>query len=348
MIWNKWERVKDDVLEKFIRSRLDCQNYVRISCDEWMEFLMENCGDYITDCKTQWKAKHMAAKHFDRYIDELMYLDRIIRLDEDTYMVNPHYCYYYDEFEDAEGGGKRRVRRFEDYFWELETKYSCINSFKHNMIQRAIKMMEEFIKARHQRMKKNSESTKSNNGKRNSGSQNNGDWNSGDWNDGHQNSGNCNVGGWNSGGWNIGDRNSGSENIGNCNSGKRNKGDYNSGDWNKCDFSNGCFNTISPKIRLFNKPSEWTYRDWRESKAYGILLRAPLPMKYIELLDMTDEERKSHPEANITYGFLKKTDASEMTAWWDDLDNDEKEIIMSIPNFDKKIFKEITRIDVDK
>lgn len=31
---------------------------------------------------------------------------------------------------------------------------------------------------------------------------------------------------------------------------------------NKTNFSNGCFNTEEPKIFLFNKPSDWTYRDW--------------------------------------------------------------------------------------
>lgn len=37
-----------------------------------------------------------------------------------------------------------------------------------------------------------------------------------------------------------------------------NTGNYNSGDWNKTCCSNGCFNTESPKIYMFNKQSNWT------------------------------------------------------------------------------------------
>ena len=61
---------------------------------------------------------------------------------------------------------------------------------------------------------------------------------------------------------NLGKGNAGLCNSGNRNSGDRNSGDRNSGDWNKTNFSNGCFNTEEPKIFLFNKPSDWTYRDW--------------------------------------------------------------------------------------
>ena len=64
-------------------------------------------------------------------------------------------------------------------------------------------------------------------------------------------------------------------NSGNCNSGNRNSGDWNSGDWNKCSFSNGCFNTVEPKIYLFNKPSDWTYRDWLNSDARYLLNQIP-------------------------------------------------------------------------
>ena len=60
-----------------------------------------------------------------------------------------------------------------------------------------------------------------------------------------------------------------------CNSGNCNSGNCNSGDWNKTCFSNGCFNTESPKIFLFNKPSDWTYQDWLNSNARYILMDCP-------------------------------------------------------------------------
>ena len=163
-------------------------------------------------------------------------------------------------------------------------------------------------------------------------------------NSGNRNSGNCNSGDWNSGDWNSGDCNSG-----NCNSGNRNSGNCNSGDWNKTNFSNGCFNTVEPKIHLFNKPSEWTYSDWLNSDARYLLNQIPGDvLEYIWLDDMTDEEKAAHPEAETTGGYLKELNNSEWAViWWRSLNDRQKNIITAIPNFDKAIFKEITGIDVD-
>ena len=178
-----------------------------------------------------------------------------------------------------------------------------------------------------------------NTGKGCTGLCNSGDWNSGDRNSGNRNSGNCNSG----------DRNSGNRNSGDWNSGDRNSGNCNSGDWNKCSFSNGCFNTVSPKIYLFNKPSEWTYQDWLNSEARYLLNQIPGDvLEYIYLSDMTDEEKAAHPEAETTGGYLKILDNSECAViWWRGLSDRQKAVITAIPNFDKEIFKQITGIDVD-
>ena len=183
-----------------------------------------------------------------------------------------------------------------------------------------------------------------NTGKGCTGLCNSGDWNSGDCNSGNRNSGDCNSGDCNSGDCNSGDCNSG-----NRNSGNRNSGDCNSGDWNKCSFSNGCFNTVEPKIYLFNKPSDWTYRDWLNSDARYLLNQIPGDvLEYVWFEDMTDEEKTAHPEAKTTGGYLKQLDNSECgSIWWRGLNDYEKSIIKAIPNFDKEIFKEITGVDVD-
>ena len=183
----------------------------------------------------------------------------------------------------------------------------------------------------------------------NSGDCNSGNRNSGDWNSGNRNSGNRNSGNRNSGDCNSGNRNSGDCNSGNRNSGNRNSGDCNSGDWNKCSFSNGCFNTVEPKIYLFNKPSDWTYRDWLNSDARYLLNQIPGDvLEYVWFEDMTDEEKAAHPEAKTTGGYLKQLDNSECgSIWWRGLNDYEKTIIKAIPNFDKEIFKEITGVDVD-
>ena len=171
-------------------------------------------------------------------------------------------------------------------------------------------------------------------GRCNSGNRNSGNWNSGD----------CNSGNWNSGNCNSGNCNSGDHNSGDCNS-----GDCNSGDWNKCSFSNGCFNTTSPKIYLFNKPSSWTYRDWLNSEACCLIERiSNNVVQWVQYSNMTDEEKAEHPKAETTDGYLKKLDNSESTVlWWCELSDRQKAIITAIPNFDKAIFKEITGINVD-
>ena len=184
-----------------------------------------------------------------------------------------------------------------------------------------------------------------NNGNRNSGNWNSGDYNSGDRNNGHNNSGN-----WNSGDYNSGHHNSGNWNSGNWNSGNYNSGNQNSGDWNKTNFSNGCFNTVEPKIYLFNKLSNWTYSDWQNSVAYYLLSQMPnYIFEYVCIKNMTDEEKAKHPEAEIRGGYLKPYNhTKDRIDWWKKLSENEKSIIMAIPNFDKEIFKEITGIDVDK
>lgn len=189
-----------------------------------------------------------------------------------------------------------------------------------------------------------------NSGNWNSSEYNSGYWNSGDFNSGNLNSGNYNSGVKNSGNFNRGDFNSGNNNSGNCNTGDYNNGSWNSGDWNKCNFSNGCFNTVESKIYLFNKPSEWTYWDWRNSMAYVILNRMPDNLlEYVIWEGMTDEEKNSHPEAKRAGGYLKKLDKFECNIkWWRDLSDEEKAVIIAIPNFDKEIFKEITGIDIEE
>ena len=189
-----------------------------------------------------------------------------------------------------------------------------------------------------------------NSGNCNSGDCNSGDCNSGDRNSGDWNSGNWNSGNWNSGNWNSGNRNSGNCNSGDCNSGDRNSGDWNSGDWNATSFSNGCFNTVSPKIYMFNKPTDWTFERWFKCRARRLLNDIDdCQLEHVYLSDMTDEEKTAHPEAETTGGYLKeRTTADNARKWWAGLSADDRNVILSLPNFDSAIFKEITGVDVSK
>ena len=149
---------------------------------------------------------------------------------------------------------------------------------------------------------------------------------------------------------NSGNRNSGNGNSGNGNSGDWNSGNWNSGDWNKTDFSNGCFNTFEPKIYMFNRPTDWTYRDWINSEAFDLFRRIDdRPLIWIDFCDMTEEEKAAHKEAETTGGYLKKVDTSDcVRVWWAKLTKSEKAVIKALPNFDPKIFKEITGIEVEE
>ena len=184
----------------------------------------------------------------------------------------------------------------------------------------------------------------------NSGNYNSGNRNSGDYNIGNYNSGNCNSGNYNSGNRNSGNRNSGNYNSGNRNSGDYNSGNYNSGDYNSGNYNSGCFNTTSPKIRLFNRSSPWTYEDWINSKAYDVLAGMPAPcLTYIALNQMTKAEIAAHPEAKTTEGYLKTVDSPvSPSSWWQLLPQQDRDAVTSLPNFDARIFCEITGIDVDR
>ena len=183
-----------------------------------------------------------------------------------------------------------------------------------------------------------------NSGDCNSGNRNSGDWNSGDCNSGNRNSGDCNSGNCNSG-----NRNSGNRNSGDWNSGDWNSGDCNSGDWNDTSFSNGVFNTKEPNIYMFDGLTEMTYRDWLNHPARFVLNGVPFDeLRWVYSEDMTDDEKKEHPEHDVTGGFLKEFDYSKNRQnWWDELDTDDKKTIKSLPNFNKEKFERVVGIKID-
>ena len=72
-------------------------------------------------------------------------------------------------------------------------------------------------------------------------------------------------------------------------------------------------------------------------------------VEWIDSEDMTEEEKEQNPSHECTGGYLKVLDESECTQmWWDGLSEEDRSVIMSLPNFDKEIFKECTGINIDK
>ena len=189
-----------------------------------------------------------------------------------------------------------------------------------------------------------------NTGVYNTGHCNAGKYNTGDKNIGKSNTGDFNTGDYNAGDHNIGKFNTGNMNIGYRNTGDGNTGDGNTGDWNISSFNTGCFMTEEQNIMMFNKPSDWTYRMWLDSTARFLLKHIPRGVaKRVESEDMTDEEKAAHPEHETTGGYLKELDEPERAqVWWDNLNDESKEVIKSLPNFDPDIFYQCTGIKVDE
>ena len=201
-----------------------------------------------------------------------------------------------------------------------------------------------------------------NSGSRNSGNYNSGSWNSGDWNSGYGNRGDCNSGAgnsgnYNSGSWNSGSRNSGNRNSGDwnsgdnnsgdCNSGYHNRGNNNSGYHNSGDWHSGIFNTEQQEyIFAFNKPALKS----AIVSIYAIpFLRFDMS-EWIPTCNMSQEEKENHPEYTVTGGYLKKYEykeafrksfekAKRLPDWPEQLKR-----LKTLPNFDAKIFEEISGI----
>lgn len=124
------------------------------------------------------------------------------------------------------------------------------------------------------------------------------------------NSGNRNTGDWNSGDWNSGNRNSGNRN---------------SGDWNSCNMETGFFNSIeSDTIRVFNKPC--SREDWH---------KAEKPLFFYFSFHET------------TGGYLKTYQYQEaFQKAWNETNQEDRDKIFNLPNFDADVFYEISGIDV--
>ena len=161
------------------------------------------------------------------------------------------------------------------------------------------------------------------------------------------NTGNRNTGNWNTGDWNTGDRNTGYGNTGYGNTGNRNTGNRNTGYGNTIDGSNGVFCTKPDmNIRIFNQPSNMSLRDFYRSQYYDALCSAPFLLT--EWIPYTDEEKEADKEKELIGGYLKEYTMKEAWAnWWEKMSEEAKKIVQEIPNFDAKIFKEITGIEVE-
>ena len=156
------------------------------------------------------------------------------------------------------------------------------------------------------------------------GYRNTGDRNTGHWNTGYRNTGHMNTGYWNTGDWNTGDRNT--------------------GDWNTGDRNTGFFNTVTPDVILvFNK--ECPMDKWKKAYKPDFLF---FDLTYwVEESEMTNEEKTLDPGYHYRGGQLRKKDyKTAFKESWDNADQEDREKIKNLPNFDPQIFFEISGIDL--
>ena len=181
-------------------------------------------------------------------------------------------------------------------------------------------------------------------GNSNSGYRNLGNGNSGDCNLGNSNSGFRNLGSWNSGFRNLGSWNSGDSNLGSWNSGFRNSGFRNSGSWNSGNGNSGFFNSDEPYVRMFNKMTDKKEEDIDiPSWCYFNLT------EWVSHDTATEEEKQKHKaEIEVCGGFLKPINYKD--AWrhaWNRASIEERKKLFDLPNWDNKVFEEITGIDAE-
>jgi hypothetical protein len=178
-------------------------------------------------------------------------------------------------------------------------------------------------------------------GNRNAGYANAGNYNAGNRNAGYANAGNYNAGNRNAGNDNAGNRNAGYANAGNYNAGNRNAGYANAGNDNS-----GAFCTEGPKYTLFNKPSDWTFEDFTNSRAFS-LLHEVNTTQWIPKSSMSTEEKEQHPYCETTDGFVKQIpfkDAFQNS--WHNWNEENRKAFTSLPNFNASVFFEITGVQI--
>lgn len=136
-------------------------------------------------------------------------------------------------------------------------------------------------------------------------------------------------------------------NTGKSCTGLRNSGNWNSGNRNSGDWNSGFFNSTTPKLLLFNKPTDLSYDEVLEIRGIKVLNRCFQNNWWIDSKDMSEDEKSVHPDYEATSGYLKVVGFKEACAiMWRKISNEDKEAVKAIPNFDPDVFEEITGIRV--
>ena len=162
--------------------------------------------------------------------------------------------------------------------------------------------------------------------------------------DNKNNTGHGNVGHSNTGHYNTGHHNTGRRNTGDCNTGNYNTGHSNTGHYNTGHHNVGDCNTTTPTVRLFNKDSGLPFDGKLHSKFRDTISKLTGPVtEWVTPDVMTDAEKRYNPSYVTTGGFLNVNKCVRNN---EPLTPEDREFLVSLPNFDASILKECTGIDV--
>jgi hypothetical protein len=92
-------------------------------------------------------------------------------------------------------------------------------------------------------------------------------------------------------------------------------------------------------------PTNMTMREFLNSKYYDAIISSDFNLT--EWICYTKEEIEKDESKKLIGGYLKTYTYQEACKnWWNGMDDENKAIICSMPNFDANVFKEITGIEV--
>ncbi len=184
----------------------------------------------------------------------------------------------------------------------------------------------------------------SNTGNWNTGDSNTGNWNTGDWNTGDRNTGNWNTGDRNTGNWNTGNSNTGNSNTGDSNTGNSNTGNSNTGDSNTGDSNTGNSNTGDSNTGDSNTGNSNT-GNWNTGDSNTGDFNTGQP-QYYELFNKPID-RSMYTRISWPTWFFFERYGTYQESWrksFETASQSEIEKALALPNFDYKVFEEITGI----
>jgi len=110
-------------------------------------------------------------------------------------------------------------------------------------------------------------------------------------------------------------------------------------------MNSGFFNENENKCFIFDKISDFTVREFINSKYYTALTSAPFVLT--EWIEYSEEEKAADKSKALIGGYLKTYDYKEACAnWWSKMTEKNKKLVQEIPNFDAEKFYKITGIRV--